>query len=203
MFDSIKDIIQDAKSGKPFIIADDEDRENEGDIIFPAQFITEELINLLMLKARGLICVAIDQEIAKKFDLKLHPRRNISELETAFAYSIDSKKNSSTGMSASDKVNTIKDLVNEQSTIDDFKVPGHIFPIIAKTNGVLERRGHTEAAVDIAKLASLKPVMVICEIINDDGSMARVNDLMKFARDNKMRISTVDKLVSYIQNINR
>jgi 3,4-dihydroxy 2-butanone 4-phosphate synthase/GTP cyclohydrolase II len=203
MFDSIEEIIEEAKLGKPFIITDDEDRENEGDIIFPAQFITEELIRLMILHARGLICVAINQNIADKFDLKLHPRRNVAEFETAFTYSIDSKKGGSTGMSAYDKTNTIRNLVNEDSTADDFKVPGHVFPVIARDKGVLERRGHTEAAVDIAKLANLKPIMVICEIINDDGTMARQNDLIKFSKKYGMKISSVEKLVDYIQNKNQ
>ena len=200
MFDSIDEIIEEAKLGKPFIITDDEDRENEGDIIFPAQFISEEIIRLMILHARGLICVAINKDIANKFDLKLHPRRNVSKFETAFTYSIDSKIGGSTGISAFDKVNTIKKLINENSTIDDFKVPGHVFPIIARDKGVLERRGHTEAAIDIAKLANLKPAMVICEIINNDGTMARKDDLMKFSKHHGMKISSVEKLVHYIKN---
>ncbi len=199
MFDPIEDIIEEAKLGKPFIITDDEDRENEGDIIIPAQFITVEIINLMIMFARGLICVSIDQKLADKFDLKLHPRRNVDELETAFAYSIDSKEGVSTGMSATDKVHTIQKLTSENSTIDDFKVPGHIFPVIAREKGVLERRGHTEAAIDIAKLAKLKPAMVICEIINDDGTMARRNDLLEFSKKHGMKISSVEKLVQYIK----
>lgn len=199
MFDPIEDIIEEAKLGRPFIVTDDEDRENEGDIIIPAQFITVEIINLMIMFARGLICVSIDQNIADKFDLKLHPRRNVDEFETAFSYSIDSKEGVSTGMSAIDKVHTIQQLINENSTIDDFKVPGHIFPVIAREKGVLERRGHTEAAIDIAKLAKLKPAMVICEIINDDGTMARRNDLLKFSKKHGMKISSVEKLVQYIK----
>ncbi|MDA0939186.1 MAG: 3,4-dihydroxy-2-butanone-4-phosphate synthase [Proteobacteria bacterium] len=199
MFDPIEDIIQEAKLGRPFIITDDEDRENEGDIIIPAQYITTEIINLMIMFARGLICVAIDQNMANKFSLKLHPRRNIDEFETAFAYSIDSRQGVSTGMSAVDKVHTIQKLVDENSTISDFKVPGHIFPVVAREKGVLERRGHTEAAVDIAKLAKLKPVMVICEIINDDGTMARRNDLIAFSKKHGMKISSVEKLVQYIK----
>jgi 3,4-dihydroxy-2-butanone 4-phosphate synthase len=199
MFDPIEDIIEEAKLGRPFIITDDEDRENEGDIIIPAQYITVEIINLMIMFARGLICVSIDQNIADKFDLKLHPRRNVDEFETAFAYSIDSKAGVATGMSATDKVHTIQRLISENSTINDFKVPGHIFPVIAREKGVLERRGHTEAAIDIAKLAKLKPAMVICEIINDDGTMARRNDLLKFSKKHGMKISSVEKLVQYIK----
>jgi len=199
MFDPIEDIIEEAKLGRPFIITDDEDRENEGDIIIHAQYITVEIINLMIMFARGLICVSIDQNTADKYDLKLHPRRNVDEFETAFAYSIDSKEGVSTGMSAIDKVHTIQRLISENSTIDDFKVPGHIFPVIAREKGVLERRGHTEAAIDIAKLAKLKPAMVICEIINDDGTMARRNDLLKFSKKHGMKISSVEKLVQYIK----
>lgn len=202
MFNSIADIIEEAKLGKPFVIIDDEDRENEGDVIIPAQFITAEIINFMTMFARGLICVAIDQTTANKFDLKLHPRRNVDEFETAFTYSIDAKDDGSTGMSASDKANTISKLVNQNSTIDDFKVPGHVFPVLARPKGVLERRGHTEAAVDIAKLANLVPVMVICEIINDDGSMARRDDLLRFAKDHGMKISSVEKLVQHITSLN-
>lgn len=202
MFNSIVDIIEEAKLGKPFVIIDDEDRENEGDVIIPAQFISAEIINFMTMFARGLICVAIDQAIANKFDLKLHPRRNVDEFETAFTYSIDAKDDGSTGMSASDKANTISKLVNQNSTIGDFKVPGHVFPVLARPKGVLERRGHTEAAVDIAKLANLVPVMVICEIINDDGSMARRDDLLRFAKDHGMKISSVEKLVQHITSRN-
>ena len=200
MFDSIEDIINEARLGRPFIITDDEDRENEGDIIIPAQFISVEIIRLMMVFARGLICVAIDQNIANKFDLKLHPRRNVDEHETAFTYSTDSKEGGSTGMSAADKVNTIKKLIDKNSSIDDFKVPGHIFPVLAKENGVLERRGHTEAAVDIAKLAKLKSAMVICEIINEDGTMARSDDLVRFSKKHNMKISSVERLVQYIKH---
>ncbi len=199
MFNPIEEIIEDAKLGKPFIIADDENRENEGDIIAPAQFINIEIIKLMMISARGLICVAIDQSIANKFDLKLHPRRNIDDFDTAFTYSIDSKKGVSTGMSATDKVNTISKLVDPNSIINDFKVPGHIYPVIAKEKGVLERRGHTEAAIDISRLANLKPAMVICEIINNDGTMARKDDLLEFANTHGMKISVVKKLVQYIK----
>ena len=199
MFDSIKDIINEAKMGRPFIITDDENRENEGDIFVPAQFISEDIIKFMMLFARGLICVAIDYNIANKLNLKLHPRRNIEHHETAFTYSIDSKKGGSTGISAADKVNTIKKLINEKSTIQDFKIPGHIFPILAKQNGVLERRGHTEAAIDIAKLAELRLGMVICEIINKDGTMAKNYDLIQFSKKHSMKISSVETLVQYIK----
>jgi 3,4-dihydroxy 2-butanone 4-phosphate synthase/GTP cyclohydrolase II len=200
MFNSIEEVIEEAKLGRPFVIIDDENRENEGDVIIPAQFINEDIIKLMIMFARGLICVAIDQKTADKFDLKLHPRRNVDASETAFAYSIDAKDGGSTGMSSADKVNTISKLINPYSTIDDFKVPGHVFPVVAKAKGVLERRGHTEAAVDIAKLANLQPVMVICEIINDDGTMARRDDLLKFAKTHNMKISSVEKLVQHIQN---
>ena len=201
MFDSIKDIINEAKMGRPFIMTDDENRENEGDIFVPAQFISEDIIKFMMLFARGLICVAIDYNIANKLNLRLHPRRNIDHHETAFTYSIDSKKGGSTGMSAADKVNTIKKLINEKSTIQDFKIPGHIFPILAKQNGVLERRGHTEAAVDIARLAKLRLGMVICEIINEDGTMAKSHDLIQFSKKHSMKISSVETLVQYIKKI--
>ena len=199
MLNSIEEIIEDAKLGKPFIIADDESRENEGDIVAPAQLINVEIIKLMMIYARGLICVAIDQSVADKFDLKLHPRRNIHDFETAFTYSIDAKNGISTGISAMDKVNTILKLVDQNSTIDDFKVPGHIYPVIARKKGVLERRGHTEAAIDIARLANLKPVMVICEIVNDDGTMARKDNLLEFAKVHDIKISSVEKLVQYIK----
>jgi 3,4-dihydroxy-2-butanone 4-phosphate synthase len=199
MINSIEEIIDDAKMGRPFIIVDDEDRENEGDIIVPAEFITADIINFMMTSARGLICVAIDQSTADKFQLKLHPRRNVEESETAFAYSIDAKIGCSTGMSASDKVQTISMLTKDSSSVDDFKVPGHIFPVVAKKMGVLERGGHTEAAVDIAKLANIKPIMVICELVNDDGNMSRRDDIKKFAEKNNLKISSVENLVSFIK----
>ena len=201
MFHSIEGIIEEAKSGHPFIITDDEDRENEGDIMIPAQYITVEIINFMTMFARGLICVAIDQNIAKKLDLKLQYRRNVNELDTAFAYSIDSIAGVSTGISAVDKAHTIKRLSDEDATVSDFKVPGHVFPIIARNNGLFERRGHTEAAIEIAKLANLKSAMVICEIMNNDGTMARRNDLMDFSQKHNIKISSVTKIVQYIKCI--
>jgi 3,4-dihydroxy 2-butanone 4-phosphate synthase/GTP cyclohydrolase II len=198
MFNSIEEIIEEAKQGRIFIITDDEGRENEGDMIIPAQFISAKVINFMTTFARGLICVAIDKSIADRFDLKLHPRRNVDELETAFTYSIDAKNDVSTGISASDKATTILNLLDPNSTVADFKVPGHVFPVLAKDGGVLERRGHTESAIDISKLADIKPAMVICEIIKEDGTMARKDDLIKFSKTHDMKISSVEMLVQYI-----
>jgi len=196
-FDTIESIVNEAREGRAFIIVDDEDRENEGDIIIPAACITPELINI-MKNAGGLVCVAIDHKIHQKFDLKLHPRRNIEKSETAFTYSIDATSGIQTGISSKDRAHTIKKLSDPKSNSEHFKSPGHVFPVLAHKNGLKERQGHTEASIEIAKLADLPGVMVMCEIINEDGTMARGVDLHKFAKLNKMKISSVELLCKHL-----
>ena len=196
-FDTIDSIVNEAVKGKAFVIVDDEDRENEGDIIAPAACITPELINV-MKDAGGLICVAIYHEVHQRFALELHPRRNIKELETAFTFSVDAVSGIRTGISSIDRAHTIRKLADPDGKPECFKSPGHVFPVLAHKNGLKERQGHTEASIEIAKLANLPGAMVMCEIINKDGTMARNQDLRKFVKHNKMKISSVKLLYDYI-----
>ena len=200
---TIQEAIQDIKDGKVIIVVDDEDRENEGDLIISAEYLTAEHINFMITFGKGLVCAPISSEIAKKLELPLMQGVN-NEMQTAYTASVDLKGNGvTTGISADDRHKTIKGLLNENSTRDDFNVPGHIFPLQAMDGGVLRRAGHTEAAIDLCKLSGHKEVAVICEIINDDGTMARQNDLIKFSKKHGMKISSVEKLVDYIQNKNQ
>lgn len=194
MFDNVEDAIQELKSGKPIIVVDDEDRENEGDLVAISEYLTAETINFMASHARGLICAPISSEIAQKFGLKLMAETG-DKYKTAFTVSID-HASSTTGISAFERADTIKALINETSPTA-FVQPGHVFPLIAKDNGVLERIGHTEACVDLAKLSGAKPAGAICEIMNDDGTMARRDDLYQFKRKHGLLMITIDELVKY------
>lgn len=194
---SIESALEDLKEGKMIIVIDDEDRENEGDLILPAEKVTPEVINFMAKYARGLICLAITPEIAERLQLPLQPRRGIDPFGTAFTVSIDAKHGITTGISAYDRAHTIKLVIDENSTPQDFITPGHVFPIIAKKGGVLVRAGHTEAAVDLARLCGFKPAGVICEIMKDDGTMARLPDLEKFAKEHNLKIITIRDLIAY------
>ncbi len=194
MFDNVEDAIQELKSGKPIIVVDDEDRENEGDLVAISEYLTAETINFMATHARGLICAPISSEIAQQFDLKLMTETG-DKYKTAFTVSID-HASSTTGISAFERADTIKALINETSPTA-FVQPGHVFPLIAKDNGVLERIGHTEACVDLAKLSGAKPAGAICEIMNDDGTMARRDDLYQFKRKHGLLMITIDELVKY------
>ncbi|MCJ0907993.1 3,4-dihydroxy-2-butanone-4-phosphate synthase [Mammaliicoccus sciuri] len=194
MFDNVEDAIQELKSGKPIIVVDDEDRENEGDLVAISEYLTAETINFMATHARGLICAPISSEIAQQFDLKLMTETG-DKYKTAFTVSID-HASSTTGISAFERTDTIKALINETSPTA-FVQPGHVFPLIAKDNGVLERIGHTEACVDLAKLSGAKPAGAICEIMNDDGTMARRDDLYQFKRKHGLLMITIDELVKY------
>lgn len=195
----ISEIIEDAKKGNPFILVDNEDRENEGDIVFLADFTTPELINFMITKARGLVCLAISSRIAKKLDLTLMNPNNDSKFGTAFTQSIEAKQGVSTGISTFDRSQTILTAISEKSTRADIAVPGHIFPIIARDGGVLERPGHTEASVEIAKICKSTPAAVICEILNPDGSMSRLSDLLIFAERFKIKIASIQDLILYVK----
>ncbi len=199
MFDSIEDILLSLKNKKLCILLDGEERENEGDLIIPADYITPEIINFMSKHGRGLICLAIADSIAKRLMIDLQPRRNSSESDTAFTMSIEAARGISTGISASDRAYSIKVVISPSSTPNDIKIPGHIFPIIANSGGVLERPGHTEASVELAKLLNLTPAAVICEIINDDGTMARRDDLITFAKLHNIKVSTITSLIDYIK----
>jgi 3,4-dihydroxy 2-butanone 4-phosphate synthase/GTP cyclohydrolase II len=201
MFNTIEEALTDIKKGKMVIVVDDENRENEGDFIIPAELITPQSVNFMALYGRGLICAPLTQAYAEKLGLNPMVPRNEDSLGTAFTVSIDASNNISTGISASDRSHTLKLLTNTDSQATSFIRPGHIFPLIAKDGGVVERAGHTEAAVDLAILTGHKPVGVICEILNDDGSCARVPDLIILAKKYDLKLITIEDLITYKKNI--
>ncbi len=196
MFNTIEEAIEDLKKGKVIIVCDDENRENEGDFVGLAEFATPEMINFMAMEGRGLICTPITNELARK--LNLHPmvEKNTDHHETAFTVSID-HIDTTTGISAYERSLTIRKLLEEDSEADDFRRPGHVFPLVAKEGGVLRRAGHTEAAVDLAKLAGAKPAGVICEIMNKNGTMARVDDLQIIAKKFDLKMITIKDLIDY------
>ena len=193
----ISDIIRDAKRGKMFILVDDKNRENEGDIVIPGSKCNSKSINFMAKHGRGLICLALTQQKVKKLNLPLMSPINQSRNQTAFTISIEAKKGISTGISAKDRAKTIKIAIKESSTKKNLVSPGHVFPLIGKPGGVLERAGHTEASIDISKLAKLNPSAVICEVMNEDGTMARFNDLVLFSKKHKLRIGKIEDLISH------
>ena len=196
-FSKIKEILQDAKKGKMFILVDDKDRENEGDLIIPGSKCNSKKINFMAKHGRGLICLALTSKKVKKLNLPLMSSVNKSRTQTAFTVSIESKKGISTGISAHDRAKTIKVAIKPSSSRRDIVSPGHVFPLIARDGGVLERAGHTEASVDISKLAKLNPSAVICEVMNEDGTMSRYKDLIYFAKKHKLKIAKIEDLISH------
>ena len=192
----VEKAIEEIKRGNMVIMMDDEDRENEGDLVYAATFSTPELVNFMAKEARGLICTPVTKEIASKLDLIPMVSNNVSNHETAFTVSIDSA-NADTGISAAERDDCISKLANPQTVSEDFVRPGHIFPLIAKDGGVLVRTGHTEGSVDLCKLAGLAPAAVICEIIKDDGKMARMDDLEIFSKEHNMPIVYISDIVEY------
>jgi 3,4-dihydroxy 2-butanone 4-phosphate synthase/GTP cyclohydrolase II len=193
----IADVIEDARNGRMFILVDDEDRENEGDLVIPAQMATPEVINFMAKFGRGLICLAMPRHRVEELKLPLMPQHNVSRLQTAFTVSIEAKDGVTTGISAPDRARTIAVAIDPTKGPSDLVTPGHIFPLMARDGGVLVRTGHTEAAVDIARLAGLNPSGVICEIMNDDGTMARRADLIAFAQQHGLKIGTIADLIAY------
>lgn len=200
MFDPIEEAIAELRNGNVIIVCDDEDRENEGDFIALAEKTTPAVINFMATHGRGLICVPIEEDLAKKLKLEKMVEQNTDPHGTAFTVSVDHKF-STTGISAFERSATVLNMVNPNSKADDFKRPGHIFPLIAKEGGVLRRAGHTEAAVDLAKLCDAKPAGVICEIMNEDGTMARVLDLRKVANEFGLKMITIKALMEYRMRI--
>lgn len=196
MFHKIEEALEDLKAGKVIIVCDDENRENEGDFVGLAEFVTADMINFMAKEGRGLICAPISEELANKNALNPMVEVNTDHHETAFTVSIDHVL-TTTGISAMDRALTIKKLLEEDSIPTDFRRPGHIFPLIAKEGGVLKRAGHTEAAIDLAQLAGAKPAGVICEIMNDDGTMARVPDLELLAAKFELKMITIKDLIEY------
>ena len=199
----IEDIIEDARNGRPYILVDAEDRENEGDIIIPAQFATPEQINFMAKHARGLICLSITAERARQLRLPPMSSDNQSGHGTAFTVSIEAREGVTTGISAHDRAHTIAVAVDPSKGVDDIVSPGHVFPLVARDGGVLVRAGHTEAAVDISRLAGLNAAGVICEIMKDDGSMARLPDLVAFAQLHGLKIGAIADLIAYRRRTER
>ncbi|WP_226779037.1 3,4-dihydroxy-2-butanone-4-phosphate synthase [Oceaniglobus trochenteri] len=194
---SIDEIIEDARQGRMFILVDHEDRENEGDLVIPAEMATPEMVNFMATHGRGLICLTLPGERLDALGLPLMSTHNSSRHETAFTISIEAREGVTTGISAHDRALTIATAIDETKTGADIATPGHVFPLRAREGGVLVRAGHTEAATDIARLAGKKPAGVICEIMNDDGTMARLPDLVAFAQRHGLKIGTISDLIAY------
>ena len=194
---SIEEVIEDARNGKMFILVDAEDRENEGDLVIPAQMCTPEAVNFMAKYGRGLVCLTLTGDRARQLNLEFMSSNNQSRNQTAFTVSIEAREGISTGISAHDRAHTVSVAIDPTKAQNDIVSPGHVFPLVAKDGGVLVRAGHTEAAVDIARLAGLYPAGVICEIMNDDGTMARLPDLVQFAQLHGLKIATIADLIAY------
>ncbi|WP_375262905.1 3,4-dihydroxy-2-butanone-4-phosphate synthase [Palleronia sp.] len=194
---SIQEIIEDARNGRMFILVDHEDRENEGDLVIPAQMATPDAINFMAKEGRGLICLSLTSARCDALGLPMMAQQNSSRHETAFTVSIEAREGVSTGISAHDRARTVAVAIDSAATQADIATPGHVFPLRARDGGVLVRAGHTEAAVDISRLAGLNPSGVICEIMNEDGSMARLPDLVAFAQRHGLKIGTISDLIAY------
>ena len=196
-FSNISSIIQDAKKGKMFILVDDENRENEGDLVIPGSKCNSKVINFMAKHGRGLICLALTKKQIENLKLPLMSQINRSRMQTAFTVSIEAKKGISTGISAFDRAKTIKVAINKNSRQKDIVSPGHVFPLVARNGGVLERAGHTEASVDISKLSNLNASSVICEVMNEDGRMARLDDLIRFSKKHNIKIASIADLIAF------
>ena len=193
----IKVIIREAKRGKIFILVDNKNRENEGDLVVPASKANSKSINFMAKHGRGLICLALNKKQVEKLSLPLMSAVNKARMQTAFTVSIEARTGITTGISAFDRAKTIKVAINSKAKKKDIVSPGHVFPLVARNGGVLERAGHTEASVDISKLANMNPSSVICEVMNEDGRMARLDDLLKFSKKHKLKIASIEDLISY------
>ena len=200
---SAAELIEEARAGRMFILVDDEDRENEGDLVIPAQFATPDAINFMARHARGLICLALTRARVEQLGLPLMSQSNSSRLHTAFTVSIEARDGVTTGISAADRALTIGVAINPEAGPDRIVTPGHVFPLMAREGGTLVRAGHTEAAVDIARLAGLTPAGVICEVMNDDGTMARLPDLIAFAQHHNLKLGTIADLIGHRRRTER
>jgi len=194
---SVEEILVEARAGRIFILADDENRENEGDFILPAQFVTPQAINFMITHGRGLVCLAMEKARVDHLGLPLMAQRNESRFHTAFTVSIEAREGVTTGISAFERAHTVKVAVDPAMGPQDIVTPGHIFPLVAQDGGVLVRAGHTEASVDIARLAGLNPSGVLCEILNEDGTMARMPQLLALAEKHGLKVGTVADLIAY------
>jgi 3,4-dihydroxy 2-butanone 4-phosphate synthase/GTP cyclohydrolase II len=197
VFSPVEEAIEDIRAGRMVVVCDDEDRENEGDLVMAAQFVTPEAINFMAKEARGLICLALTPDRCDELGLDLMAAKNESPFETAFTVSIEAREGVTTGISAADRARTIQVAIDPQTAPRDLVQPGHVFPLKAKPGGVLERTGQTEASVDLARLAGLNPSGVICEVMNDDGTMARVEDLVPYCARHALKMITVADLIAY------
>ena len=196
----IEEIVDEARNGRMFVLVDNEDRENEGDLIIPAQMATPDAINFMATYGRGLICLSMTKSRIDELELSPMGRRNPGKLDTAFTVSIEATKDVTTGISAADRAKTIQVAIDKSSGPSDIRTPGHVFPLTAREGGVLVRAGHTEAAVDITRIAGLNPASVICEIMKDDGTMARLNDLIPFCKKHNLKIGSIADLIRYRVN---
>mgnify|MGYP001465554598 FL=1 len=196
-FSKISSIIKDAKKGKMFILVDDKNRENEGDLVIPGSKCNFKIINFMAKHGRGLICLALTKKQVDNLKLPLMSPINRSRMQTAFTVSIEAKKGITTGISAHDRAKTIKVAINPKTKKRNIVSPGHVFPLVARKGGVLERAGHTEASIDISKLSKLNHSSVICEVMNEDGRMARLNDLFKFSKKHKIKLASIEDIISY------
>ncbi len=200
---SAEGLIEEARAGRMFVLVDDEDRENEGDLVVPAQFATPDASNFMATHARGLICLALARPRVEQLGLPLMSQSNGTRHQTAFTVSIEAREGVTTGISAADRARTVAVAINPEAGRDDIVTPGHVFPLMAREGGTLVRAGHTEAAVDIARLAGLNPAGVICEIMNDDGSMARLPDLVAFAQRHALKLGTIADLIAHRRRTER
>lgn len=194
---AIEEIIEDARNGRMVVLVDDEDRENEGDLVIPAQMATPEAINFMASYGRGLICLSMRRQQIERLQIPMMPQSNQSRFKTAFTVSIEAREGVSTGISAPDRARTIAVAIDGNSSAADIATPGHVFPLMAREGGVLERAGHTEAAVDIARLAGLNPSGVICEIMSQNGEMARLPELLEFSAKHGLKIGSIADLIAY------
>jgi len=197
---SIEEIVDEARNGRMYVLVDNEDRENEGDLIIPAQMATPDAINFMATYGRGLICLSMTKNRIEELELTPMTKRNTGKLDTAFTVSIESTKDVTTGISAADRAKTIQVAIDKSSGSLDIRTPGHVFPLMARDGGVLVRAGHTEAAVDISRIAGLNPAAVICEIMKDDGTMARLKDLIPFCKKHNLKIGSISDLIRYRVN---
>ena len=196
-FAPVEALISEARNGRMFVLVDDENRENEGDLVIPAQMATPDAINFMATHGRGLICLALTSERTRHLDLDPLDRRNPGPRDTAFTLPIEAREGVTTGISAADRARTIQVAIDPRSAAEDLRTPGHVFPLAARDGGVLLRAGHTEAAVDIARLAGLVPAAVICEIMKADGTMARLDDLIPFAERHRLRLGAIEDLIAW------
>ncbi len=199
----VENAVKSLQQGHGVLVTDDEDRENEGDLIFSSQFLTTEQMALLIRECSGIVCLCLTEKHVQALDLPMMVEENKSKYKTAFTVSIEARTGVTTGVSASDRVCTIKAATAENVTPESLSSPGHVFPLKAKSGGVLERRGHTEATIDLMRLAKLSPSGVLCELTNIDGSMARLPEIVKFANKHKFPLVTIDDIVHYIEGLGK